>query len=139
MLHASCATLFGYGILLLGLSGSGKSRLLRSILQAGGRLVADDQVRLTRTDSRLRAAPLALEGHLEVRGQGVYTLAHLPSVVLDLAVRIGLPRPGRLPEWEFERLLEVDLPLIRLGTVGPTSVARLTLALIAARVATAAP
>jgi HPr kinase/phosphorylase len=136
LLHASCAELHGRGILLLGRSGSGKSRLLRSILQAGGRLVADDQVRLAKVERRLRASAVALPGHLEVRGQGVYTLAYRPSVVLDLAVRLGAPVPGRLPEAETERLLEVDLPLIRFGTVGPTAAARLALALLAGRVAT---
>jgi serine kinase of HPr protein (carbohydrate metabolism regulator) len=105
--------------------------------------VADDQVRLTRAGARLRATALALAGHLEVRGQGVYSLAHLPSTVLDLAVRVGPAAPGRspvrLPERETERILDVDLPLIRLDDTSSAGLARIQLALFAARVEPAVP
>lgn len=96
-LHATCVALGNCGVLLVGPSGSGKSDLaLRLIDQPGrgigaavmdGRLVADDQVVLTRKgDDLIASAPERLAGLMEIRGQGIVRLAPGGPVKLSLMV-----------------------------------------------------
>ncbi|MBM3488544.1 MAG: hypothetical protein FJX67_18250, partial [Alphaproteobacteria bacterium] len=43
-LHATCIAVDGIGVLVRGASGAGKSDLALRLIDAGARLVADDQV-----------------------------------------------------------------------------------------------
>lgn len=100
LVHGTCLAIGGCGVLILGPSGSGKSDLaLRLIDQPGrgigpetmtARLVADDQVVITRRGERLFAAPPApLAGLIEVRGIGIVTADHAPEAELAMAVRLA--------------------------------------------------
>jgi len=99
LVHATCVALDGRGVLLLGPAGSGKSDLaLRLIDQPGSgigtavmeaRLVADDQVMLTRKGNDLIAsAPERIAGLLEVRGLGIVRVATAGPARLALAVEL---------------------------------------------------
>jgi len=100
LVHGTCLVIGGCGVLILGPSGSGKSDLaLRLIDQPGrgtgpetmtARLVADDQVVITRRGERLfAAAPARLAGLIEVRGIGIVAADHAPEAELGLAVRLA--------------------------------------------------
>ncbi len=96
--HASCAARKGFGVLLMGPPGAGKSDLLLRLLSHGFQLVADDQVELDDGEAR---PPASLAGLLEVRGLGVVRLPHVAPVKLALAVHLlgpAEPPPTRLPE-----------------------------------------
>ncbi len=136
-LHATCVRTGAAGVLLLGPSGSGKSALALALLDAPGsgggslpletRLVADDQVVVTRKEQALFASPPdRLAGLLEVRGLGLVRVEHLPAARLHLAVRL-MPRREieRLPEPETFPLLEAELPLTRIDPASPGAPARL--------------
>ncbi|GJE47469.1 HPr kinase/phosphorylase [Methylobacterium tardum] len=119
VLHAACCTLGGAGILVRGESGSGKSSLAL-LLASGedGTFVADDRVVCAVEEGRLVARPHpALAGRVEVRGQGILSLADLgvtPSAetVLQLAVDLVAEAP-RLPEpAEAALVLGVRLPRV---------------------------
>lgn len=132
-LHATCVAIAGRGVLLRGPSGSGKSDLgLRLIDQyTDAVLVADDRVDITMTGGALYAsAPSAIAGRLEVRGLGIVPVAHRPSAKLcllaDLQKEQLIPR---LPEIEFEELLGVRLPRLRLAPFAASAPAKLRLAL----------
>ena len=85
LVHATCVALrppaklsagAWRAVLLRGPSGAGKSDLALRLIEAGGRLVADDQTRIVRYGEVLIAsAPAALAGLLEVRGVGIVKLA----------------------------------------------------------------
>ena len=112
LVHATCVALRPHGkpsarawraVLLRGPSGAGKSDLALRLIEAGGRLVADDQTRLARHGRGLVAtAPTTLAGLIEVRGVGIVKLARgqlLARAPLALLVDLVTPdRIERLPE-----------------------------------------
>ena len=149
LVHATCVALRPPGtvaarawraVLLRGPSGAGKSDLALRVIEAGGRLVADDQTRIERCGQALLAsAPKALAGLMEVRGVGILklSLGQLLSLA-PLALLVDLVPPDRierLPEPARETVLGVDLPVLALAPFEASAPAKLRLAL--ARITTA--
>jgi serine kinase of HPr protein (carbohydrate metabolism regulator) len=143
LVHATCVALRSPGtsagrawraVLLRGPSGAGKSDLALRLIDGGGRLVADDQTRLTRRGRGLIAtAPAALAGLMEVRGVGIVkfargqVLARAPlSLLVDL---VSSERVERLPDPIEENLLGVGLPVLALAPFEASAAAKLRLAL----------
>jgi len=116
-IYGTCIALSGFGVLLRGPSGSGKSDLALRLIDGGARLVADDQVELTLRSGRpVARAPQALAGLLEVRGLGIVSVETLAEAPLGLVVDlVAVEAVERLPETEFCTLL--DRPLRRLALV----------------------
>lgn len=143
LVHATCVALRPHGtssgrtwraVLLRGPSGAGKSDLALRLIEAGGRLVADDQTRLARHGRALVAtAPATLAGLIEVRGVGIVKLARgqiLARAPLALLVDlVPADRVERLPELAEETLLDVDLPVLALAPFEASAAAKLRLAL----------
>lgn len=128
-LHATCIAIEGYGILLRGPSGSGKSDLaLRLIDQyADAILVADDRVDVVVREGIVHvSAPPMIAGMLEVRGVGIAHVAYQDTacvhLLVDLVVAKNIPR---LPEPEFEEILGVRLPRMALAPFEASAPARL--------------
>ncbi len=104
--HATCVAIRhepGWSaVLLRGPSGAGKSSLALRLIDAGWRLVSDDQTVLRRTREAIVASPPPrLAGLLEVRGLGIVRLAGLAEAPVRLVVDLvpadqleRLPRPG---------------------------------------------
>ena len=122
LIHGTCLAIGGAGVLLLGQPGSGKSDLALRLIDGSGtglsgvarsaRLVADDQVAVRRSGTRLLAsAPAALAGKLEIRGLGIVDIDAAPEAELKLAVRLS-------PADEIERL--PDLARARMEILGAT-------------------
>ncbi|PZO73941.1 MAG: serine kinase [Mesorhizobium amorphae] len=106
-IHASAVLLRGHGVVILGPSGSGKTRLaLRLAAEAGGLLVADDQLLLRSAEDALWAdAPPAIAGLVEVRGFGPVSVPFAPSCPVSLAVR--LVEPETAPRMREEGAVEM--------------------------------
>ncbi|MBX9943073.1 MAG: HPr kinase/phosphatase C-terminal domain-containing protein [Reyranella sp.] len=149
LLHATCVALRVPGqpaarawraVLLRGPSGAGKSDLALRLIDAGARLVADDQTRINRRGGTLVATPPpALAGLMEVRGIGIVKLprrqlmARAPlSLLVDLA---PADRIERLPDPVREHLLGIELAVLALAPFEASATAKLRLALM--RIATA--
>jgi HPr kinase/phosphorylase len=98
--HASAFAYEGFGCLLLGESGSGKSRVLAEAILHGARLIADDQVQLSLSHSRLVAsAPTALEGVMELRGLGLIRQKNAATThPIHLVLQLDASADNRLPE-----------------------------------------
>lgn len=119
---------FWRGALILGPSGCGKSDLALRALAAGFRLVADDRVLVWAAEGRLFGrAPDTLAGLIEARGLGVQPEVALRLAPIGLVVRC---EPGeRVPEAQFEAVLGVQIPLIRLAPLEASAPLKLGMAL----------
>lgn len=129
-LHATCVVFEACGILLTGPSGAGKSDLALRVIDAGGELVADDQVELSRHGATLVARPsTVLAGLLEVRGLGLLRLPHQAEARLGLLIDlVAAERVPRLPGDGVSDLLGVVLPRLLLTPFEPSALAKLRLA-----------
>jgi serine kinase of HPr protein (carbohydrate metabolism regulator) len=121
-------------VLLRGPSGSGKSDLALRLIEAGGRLVSDDQTHLARLGRSLVATPPpALAGMIEARGVGIVRLQRnqlLAQARVALLVDLVPPeRVERLPEPQTETLLEIAVPRLDLAAFEGSAVQKLWLAL----------
>lgn len=144
-IHGALIEVLEVGVLLLGPSGIGKSECALELVRRGHCLVADDVVRIDRTDDdRLRgSAPELIRHYMEIRGIG---LLHIPDLYgpdsvkqqafIDLVChlerwregaeyeRVGLERPA-------ENLAGVEVPVLVLALRPAGSMA--TLIEVAAR------
>lgn len=132
-LHATCVALNGYGVLLRGPSGSGKSDLALRLLDqyADAILVADDRVEVAVREGSLYATvPPVIKGILEVRGVGVVHVPHLDIVRVYLLVDLADAKTiQRLPEPDDEKILGVRLGRLALAPFESSAPAKLRQAL----------
>ncbi|HEU5095747.1 MAG TPA: HPr kinase/phosphatase C-terminal domain-containing protein [Reyranella sp.] len=120
-------------VLLRGASGAGKSDLALRLIQAGGRLIADDQTHLAIEGRALIASsPASIAGRIEVRGLGIVELprgrllARAPvALLVDL---VPAEKIERLPERAQEMQQGVALPVVALAPFEASAVAKLLLA-----------
>jgi len=125
--HATLVKVMSRGIILMGESGSGKSRLALSLLYEGARLVADDVVELCDGPDGLNGrAPDRLKGLIEIRGVGIIDVAAalgrpfvIEEAAIDLAVmlvrRRDKTRRANAPRIGIVNLLGRKIPEIRVG------------------------
>ena len=85
LVHATAVAIDGRAVLLRGASGSGKSDLGLRLIDAGGRLVADDQSELRRQGRMIIVrAPATIAGLIEVRGVGLFRVDALSEAPVAL-------------------------------------------------------
>jgi HPr kinase/phosphorylase len=130
LVHATAVALDGEAVLLRGPPGAGKSDLALRLIDAGGRLVADDQVELRRVGKRVQArAPPALADLIEIRGLGIFRVAASPEAPLALVVDLTpSDQIERLPELRRTAYLGVALPLIAIAPFEASAAAKLRFA-----------
>jgi HPr kinase/phosphorylase len=131
LVHATAIAIDGRAVLLRGPSGSGKSDLAVRLIDAGARLVADDQSELSRRgDALIVRAPATIAGLLEVRGVGIVHFEALAEAPVALIAELVEPEKiERLPIPRTETIFELNIPLIELVAFEASAVAKLRLAL----------
>ncbi|HEX2152205.1 MAG TPA: HPr kinase/phosphatase C-terminal domain-containing protein [Stellaceae bacterium] len=131
LLHATAVAIDGQAVLLRGPSGSGKSDLALRLIDAGARLVADDQSELRRRgDVLFVRAPATIAGLFEVRGLGILRLDALAEARVGLiADLVATDRIDRLPPRRTCALLGIAVPLIEIAPFEASAAAKLRLAL----------
>lgn len=104
----------GFGVMIQGPSGSGKSALALQLIALGARLVADDRTRVEpRADGPWALAPDRLAGAIEARGIGLLALPFAAAAPLRLIVDMGTVTPARLPEPVTRQVLGHDIRCIQ--------------------------
>ncbi|MET1413240.1 HPr kinase/phosphatase C-terminal domain-containing protein [Roseibium sp. HPY-6] len=121
-LHGNCVLVGTRGILIRGVSGSGKSELTDTLIEAArakgnlGVLVADDRVFLSANQGFLIArAPEQIEGLMEIRGSGIVRQTALSAAKVDLIVDLQpLDTMERLPQDALgsQVLKSIEVPLL---------------------------
>lgn len=98
LIHASCVSVQGKGLLITGPSGAGKSGLALQMMALGADLVADDQTLLfAEADGLVARAPTALSGLIEARFVGLLNAPTVAQARVALVVDLSRPEPERLP------------------------------------------
>jgi serine kinase of HPr protein (carbohydrate metabolism regulator) len=112
--HATCVAIDGLAVLLMGVSGSGKSDLALRLIDRGATLVSDDQTVLTVVEGILIATPPdPIAGLIEVRGIGIVPLPYIARATVALAVRLDEP-VMRMPETGLTEVFTgIAIPLLR--------------------------
>jgi serine kinase of HPr protein (carbohydrate metabolism regulator) len=131
LMHATAVAIDGHAVLLRGPSGCGKSDLALRLIDAGARLVADDQSELQRHgDAVLVRAPTTISGLFEVRGLGIVrfdALAEAPvRLIADL---VTADRIERLPPRRTVTILGIAVSLVEIAPFEASAAAKLRLAL----------
>jgi HPr kinase/phosphorylase len=141
LVHATAVAIDGKAVLLRGPPGAGKSDLGLRLIDAGARLISDDQSELRRSGGRvLVRAPAAIRGLIEVRGIGIVRLPALAGVPLALIADLVAPdRVERLPEPRREPILGLDVPIVAIAPFEASAVAKLRAALLTPPLATDEP
>ncbi len=153
-MHATAIAIGSRAALIRGPSGSGKSDLaLRCLAQpisalntAPARLVGDDQILITRRDTRLIAsAPDTLKGMIEIRGIGIATLDTIDEADIALVVDL-VPANGsaidvaRMADpWPTVTILGVSVPHLWLRPFEASAALKILLALEGKAVVIPAP
>jgi len=131
-IHATCITLKGRGILLIGKPGSGKSDLaLRMILEKGAVLIADDRTDIRPGQNKpVASCPEKTAGLLEVRGVGIFRFPVMKQTEIDLIVELAASPAEieRLPEPETTMICGLPVKKIRLYPFELSAVHKLSLA-----------
>lgn len=114
LIHASCVSVNGNGVLICGPAGSGKSSLALNLIALGAELVADDQTLIRRENKNLIArCPETISHLIEARGLGILTPPTRSDVALTLVVDLETVQSQRVPLPEAYELFGITLPLFR--------------------------
>ena len=111
LIHGTAVAFDTGAVLLRGPSGVGKSDLALRLIEAGGCLVADDQILLKDISGEVVVAPPpTLAGCIEVRGIGILTLPYRKTARLRLIIDLTEGPIARLPEISHEVLIDHTIP-----------------------------
>jgi serine kinase of HPr protein (carbohydrate metabolism regulator) len=129
-LHGSTVALDGRAVLIIGISGSGKSDLALQLIDRGFTLVADDQTIVQKRGERLYAsAPATIRGKLEIRGVGIVPMPVVEDVPVALVVELASDIQ-RLPDPSRERMIcGLAVPLISIDAKTASAPSKVSLAL----------
>ena len=114
--YATAVIYCGFGILIRGPSGSGKSDLALRLIDDGADLIADDQVVIKAVGQELYLSPPdSLSGLIEVRGVGVIKIEYVRDIRLCLIVELD-PRNEiqRIPKIKEELIKKIPVPVINM-------------------------
>lgn len=113
IIHATCVSVDGHGLLIGGASGTGKSSLAFELLGMGATLVADDRTEIFVQSDGLRAKPPeSIAGKIEARALGILEIPYLAQTDVRAFVDLDQIEKMRLPIVKTKVLLGVTIPCL---------------------------
>ena len=129
LIHGTCVRVQDQGVLLMGVSGSGKSDLALRLMDRGAILVGDDYLESEARGQELWVRPTPrLAGLIEVRNIGLCPMPHCPEARVHLVIQLD-ETPERLPERRETRIAGIDLPWLSLNAYEASAPLKVELAL----------
>ena len=128
---ATAVTYCGFGVLIRGPSGSGKSDLALRLIDDGAGLIADDQVVIKSVGQKLFLSPPdSLLGLIEVRGIGVIKIAYVRDIRLCLIIELDPSNEiQRIPTIEEELIKNIPVPVISMDAFESSVLAKIKIIL----------
>lgn len=112
-LHATCLDVAGRGVLICGVSGSGKSGLGLQLMAFGATLVADDRTDLrVQNGDLLATCPETIRGQIEARHLGLLNAPATGQTRVVAMVDLDVVETKRLPPPRTKTLMGVTLPVL---------------------------
>ena len=128
LLHATAVTVGLRGLLILGPSGSGKSRLALEMIAFGANLVCDDRVWLNKIGKGFQLeAPAKIKGCIEARGLGLLALKYKTPVSLSYCLDLSLENKARLPHASEKTKLGLKVSILPGKPIVPQAAALMVL------------
>ena len=129
--YATAVTYCGFGVLIRGPSGSGKSDLALRLIDDGAGLIADDQVVIKSVGRKLFLSPPdSLPGLIEVRGIGVIKIAYVRDIRLCLIIELDPSNEiQRIPTIEEELIKNIPVPVISMDAFESSVLAKIKIIL----------
>jgi serine kinase of HPr protein (carbohydrate metabolism regulator) len=129
LIHATCVAIGARAVLIVGVSGAGKSDLALRLIDRGAVLVSDDQVLLdARSGMLLAQAPATIAGKIEVRALGIQSMKHCSPMPVSLLIDL-VPPIERMPDPRHRTLCGIDVPLVALDPFEGSAPIKVELAL----------
>ena len=122
-MHGTAVSVDGRGLLIIGPSGSGKSRLAVGMAALGATVVADDRVELRPGDPPVLAAPARWPGLIEVRGLGLLRVPCGDPVPCHAVLDLSEQGSERFPDHGTITLLGRNVTCVRWGDGRPYAAA----------------
>ncbi len=100
--HGTLVDVFGFGVLLLGKSGIGKSETALELIERGHRLIADDIVEIKKLDENTIAGTGShlIRHHIEIRGLGILNIRDIYGI-RSVRNRKKIELIVSLEEWNY--------------------------------------
>ena len=129
--YATAVTYCGFGVLIRGPSGSGKSDLALRLIDDGAGLIADDQVVIKAVGQELYLSPPdSLSGLIEVRGVGVIKIGYVRDIRLCLIIELDPSNDiQRIPTIEEELIKNIPVPVISMDAFESSVLAKIKIIL----------
>ncbi|MEP4197965.1 MAG: serine kinase [Aliishimia sp.] len=112
-IHATAVSISDKGLLLIGLSGSGKSSLALQMMALGAGLIGDDMIEVTEVSGKLMLSspvPADAEFGIEARGVGLLAATRAKPAELSAIVDLTYSETVRLPQLRYAKILNVEVP-----------------------------
>ncbi len=105
-IHASAAAFNHQAVMMIGDSGSGKTRTLWRFLRLGFTMIGDDQISMHNDGDDIVLAPNPnAENRLEFRHLGIFAAKEVTTAPLKLVLDFNQSEAERLPHSQFVNLL----------------------------------
>ena len=129
--YATAVTYSGFGVLIRGPSGSGKSDLALRLIDNGAGLISDDQVIIKVVGQELYLSPPeSISGLIEVRGVGVIKIEYDRDIRLCLIVELDPSNDvQRTPRVKEELIKNIPVPVINLNAFENSVLAKIKMVL----------
>ncbi len=111
--HATAVSISGYGVMIGGKSGSGKSDLALRLIDRGAKLICDDYVALSEISGTLMLSNAPnIAGKIEIRGLGVLSIPYVDFAPLRLYIDLDMELIRHPDNWQTKQLAGYGVPMI---------------------------